>query len=344
MRSLLILILALTLASQASAQPATDRLRLTRGNDAGEVTDMSPLEVTVNSPTTGEHKVPVNTIKAILFHGEPSELSQARVSVGNGSYDKALVALKKVDSAELKRDFVKQEAEFFKAYCAAKSALAGSGEIGDAGRQFSNFVRAYPKNYHYLEAAEIMGDLLMAGARYEPAEKFYGELAKAPWPDYKMRAAVAMGRSLQAQKKHPEAIKQFEAALAIDDDSPDGQKQKLAATLGKAVSLAESGKEDEAVGTIEKIIQDADPTEKELQARAHNALGACYEKAGRNKDALFSYLYVDVVYNTVPDSHAEALARLATLWKAVGQEERSREARKMLQDKYAGSRWARETQ
>ena len=48
-----------------------------------------------------------------------------------------------------------------------------------------------------------------------------------------------------------------------------------------------------------------------------------------------------LLYNTVPDSHAEALSHLVPLWKAVGQDERSREAREQLQQKYATSRWAK---
>ena len=115
-----------------------------------------------------------------------------------------------------------------------------------------------------------------------------------------MRAAVAVGRTLQAQNKHAEAIKQFDAVLATTDDSADAKNQKLSATLGKAVSLAETGNVDEAVGTIEKMIQDADPEDKELHARAYNALGNCYEKAGQTKDALLAFLHVDVLYAPCP--------------------------------------------
>jgi tetratricopeptide (TPR) repeat protein len=157
-----------------------------------------------------------------------------------------------------------------------------------------------------------------------------------------MRAAVASGRSLQAQGKHPEAIQQFDAVLAMADEGPDAANQKLAATLGRAISLAETGKADESA--IEKVIVDTDTQEKQLQARAHNALGKCYEKAGRTKDALFAYLYVDIIYNTVPDAHAEALARLVPLWRAIGQDDRSRESREALQKRYAGSRWAKQLQ
>jgi tetratricopeptide (TPR) repeat protein len=336
----------LCLGSQEASRAAeADRVKLARSSEGGEVSDMTPLEVTLNRGAPGGKKIAVNQIKSILFDGEPPELAQARVNVANGAYAKAQQLLDKIDANQVKRDFIKQDVEFFQAFSAAKLALGGEGEIVEAGRRLNTFVRSYPNNYHYLEASEIMGDLLMISGRFENAQKQYAELAKAPWPDYKMRAAVAIGRSLQAQNKHAEAIQQFDSALAVTDDGgADAQNQKQAATLGKAVSLAETAKLDEAVSIIEKIIENADPQQKDLQARAYNALGSCYEKGKKDKDALLAFLHVDVLYNTVPDAHAEALAHLVPLWKAVGQEERSREAREQLLQKYAGSRWAKQLQ
>ncbi|HVT28394.1 MAG TPA: tetratricopeptide repeat protein [Lacipirellulaceae bacterium] len=320
----------------------TDRVRLAHGSEAGEITDTTPLAVTVNKGSIGSRTVAVNEIKQVQFEGEPSELSQARAHAGNGAYAKALQLLDKIDASGVQRDLIKQDIEFYKAFCAAKLALSGDGQILDAGRSLNSFVHEHPNNFHYLEAVEVMGDLLMADGRFESAEKQYAELAKAPWPDYKMRADVSVGRTLQAQNKHAEAIQKFDEALALADDSAVAQDQKLAATLGKAVSVAETGKVDEAVGTIEKVIRDADPQQKELQARAHVALGKCFEKAGKTKDALWAFLYVDIIYNTVPEVHAEALAHLIPLWKAVGQEERSRETREALQQRYPNSRWAKQ--
>jgi tetratricopeptide (TPR) repeat protein len=332
----------LAITGPATAQGESDRVRLIRGSENGEVSAMTPLEVTIDKGLPGSSSIAVNEIKSIAFDDEPSELSQARVNAANGAYENALESLEKIKRGSVDRDFIKQDIEFYKAWCAAKLALAGHGEIADAGRQLNIFVRSYPNNFHYLEAREAMGDLLMAGGGFANAEKQYAELAKAPWPAYKMRAAVAVGRSLQAQQKHPEAIRQFDAALAMPDDGADTENQRLAATLGKAVSLAETSGVDEAVGIIEKVIHDADPQQKELHARAYNALGSCYEKAGKTKDALLSYLHVDVLYNTVPEAHAEALAHLAPLWQAIGQEERAREARQVLEQRYGSSRWAKQ--
>jgi tetratricopeptide (TPR) repeat protein len=340
----LVAVLYCAVVSTAAAQGVADRVRLVRGNEIGEVAEMTPLQLTLKKGAAGDREIAVNEIRSIQFSGEPTELAQARVNAANGAYETALESLGKIDVGKLERDFVKQDIEFYKGWCAAKLALAGQGEIGDAGRQLNNFVRAYPNNFHYLAAREAMGDLLMAGGGYTNAEKQYAELAKAPWADYKMRAAVAVGRSLQAQNKHAEAIAQFDSALAKSGDAAEAQNERLAATLGKAISLAETGGADQAVGIIERVIHDADPQQKELHARAYNALGTCYEKAGKNKEALLAFLHVDVLYNTVPEAHAESLSHLEMLWKAVGQDERARESRQTLNERYAGSRWTKQAQ
>jgi tetratricopeptide (TPR) repeat protein len=299
---------------------------------------MTPLEITLDQGTGGTKKIAVHAIRGVLFGGEPAELSQARVNAKNGGYATALERLEEIDESHVERDFVRQELEYYRAYCAAKAALeTKGGPIVETGRKLNQFVRDNPQSFHYLEAAELMGDLLMASGKFSAAERQYAELAKTPWPEYKTRAGTHVGRSLQAQGKHDEAIEQFESVLNL----AAGDESARAATLGKAVSLAATDRLDEAVRLIEQVIQDADPEQRQLQARAYNALGDCYERAGRTKDALLAYLHVDVLYSTVPDAHAEALSHLIPLWESVGQEARAREAQQMLNERYAGSRWAK---
>src|ERR1700741_2072348 len=131
-------------AQTADAQGKVDRVRLAKGSEAGEVTDTTPLEVTITKSIGGNRTVAVNDIKSIQFADEPSELSQARLNANNGAFANALTNLNKIDAANVKRDLIKQDIEFYKAYCAARLALGGSGEITDAGRQLNAFVRAYP--------------------------------------------------------------------------------------------------------------------------------------------------------------------------------------------------------
>lgn len=327
--------------SPAYAQEVIDKVRTARASELGEVTDMTALEIRINKKPMGSTAIAVNDIRNVSFQGEPAELAQARTKLTAGSFTEAAELLAKINAAALDRNFIKQDVEFYQAFCAAKLALAGRGTINNAGSQLNNFVKANPKNFHQYQAIEMMGDLLAADGKLELALKQYNELAKAPWPEYKMRAAVASGVAFQSQNKHADAIAQFDGALAIAGADAKTQSEKLSATLGKAVSLAETGQLDTAVGMIEKVIQEADPEQKELHARAYNALGSCYQRAGQNKDALLAYLHVDVLYNAVPEAHAEALANLIPLWQAAGQEARAREARQILQERYAGSRWAK---
>ncbi len=337
---ILFVMLALT-CSRVFAQEVVDRVRTTLGPEVGEITKMTPVALTIAKKSGSTSQVSVNEVRDVSFDGEPSDLVQIRARMDSGNFVEAAEMLAKVKPAGVRRDYAKQEIEFLQAECAAKLALGGRGTINDAGRLLNAFVRDHPQNFHYFEAVSLMGDLLAADGRVDLAQKQYNDLAESPWPEYKMHAAVAIGRALKAQGKHDEAIAQFDIALAIAGTDAKSQHEKLSATLGKAISLSQTGKLEAAVDMIQNVIQQSDPEQKELHAIAYNALGTCYQKAGQTKDALLAFLHVDLLYNTVPEAHAEALANLAPLFRAVGQEARAREARQTLEERYPNSRWAK---
>ncbi len=92
---------------------------------------------------------------------------------------------------------------------------------------------------------------------------------------------------------------------------------------------------------VDKLLNGSNPEDAELLGPAYVALGDAHQTAGRLQDAAISYLTVDLVYNTNPAAHAEALAKLADVWEALGQPERSREAKSALQATYPDTSWAR---
>ena len=63
--------------------------------------------------------------------------------------------------------------------------------------------------------------------------------------------------------------------------------------------------------------------------------------AGDPRDALISFLTVDLVHNEAPDEHAEALFNLVDLWLQANHPERSREARRVLETTYPASPWTK---
>jgi tetratricopeptide (TPR) repeat protein len=240
------------------------------------------------------------------------------------------------------RKEVQQDYDFYLAYCAAKLALSGEGEIKEAGPKMLAWVNANPTSFHYYEACQILGDLLLALHRYDQAAVYYGKLADSPFPELKMRAGVATGRALLIEKKVAEAEKAFDGVLAVNASGDQADLQRLCATLGKARCAVEAGKADGVIKTVEDLIAKTDSTNADVMATAYNTLGAAYKKAGKNKEALMAYLHVDVLYADSADAHAEALANLIDLWIAMGQPDRANKARRTLKEEYKNSPWASE--
>src|SRR5262249_54504634 len=152
------------------------------------------------------------------------------------------------------REFVKQDYEFYKALCLAKLAMTEGGDKTAAITALRNFATAAPQNYHFYEAAEMLGDLAMASGKYADAARFYTPIAAAPWADYQLRANYSVGRALIGEKQFDQALERFEKVIGSDNTTAEAAHQKQLATVGKAACLAETGKAESAVGTLQEII------------------------------------------------------------------------------------------
>jgi tetratricopeptide (TPR) repeat protein len=188
-----------------------------------------------------------------------------------------------------------------------------------------------------------LGDLLLTRGSFAPAETYFKKVAAAPWPETQTRADLGIARARLGQGQADAALQQLDAIAQRPADSDDAKKQRLVATILKARCQAELGKVDKGVETLIDVIAKTDPEDGPLQAHAYNTLGNCYLKKGDagTKDALLAFLHVDILYNSVPERHAEALARLIPLWEAIGKPKRASEARALLRERYPQSRWAR---
>ncbi len=330
-------ILAAGIWLAASALVLADTIKTSSTTITGKITEVSPTQVTIEQRSGGEKQLPVNQIETVFYDDEPTLLKTARTAVAAGRYEDALTALEKVDAAEIKRPEVKQDLQFLKALASAKLAMAGSGGIAEAGSAMASFVSSNPTSFHYLKAAEVVGDLLVAAGKAEAAQRYYGEVAKAPWPDYQMRAGVAIGRAQLTEGKPGEAMKTFQQVLDTEAQGELAEQQRLAATLGKARCLNQSGKADETIALVQGVIEKAEPETTELHAKAYNILGAAHRKAGRPKEALMAFLHTDVLYFTSPEDHAEALRNLAELWKELQKPDRAAEAEQILKERYRQS-------
>lgn len=331
------LLILLLLAEPALA---ADVVRLVSGrSQSGEVTKVTRDAVTLErrgEPTT----VPVDQIKSILFEAEPSALGQARLNVASGGYETALESLRPL-VASASDDLIGQEIKFYTALCQTRLAIAGKGDAKIAGRMLSSFVKKHGQSFHYYEAVEAIGDLYVSLGSPDRAERMYGLMAKSSLMSLKLRAALLAGRAAQQAGDSTKALRRFDAVIGAKAQGPLIEPIRREARLAKAVALAQSDRLDESLDVLRGVVQGLDPDDVAANAAAYNALGRCYEASDRPTDALFAYLHTDLLFDSDQATHAEALGRLAELWKTVGKQDAARDAADRLRRQYASSPAAR---
>ncbi len=328
----------------AAAQPAhaqLDQVFLGKGiPNRGTIVEMGRDQIMLDMKPTPK-PFPVNEIVRVTFANEPSELNSARNAIMQRNYGSALLELRKLEGMEPERDLIRQDIEFYKALALAKTAQSeGAEKVAAAATAMLNFVKAAPQNFHFYEAAAVLGDLAMSAGNYADAARYYGPIAGAPWADYQMRANYSIGRALAGDKQYEQALAKFEAVIAVEAATPEATKQKLLATVGKANCLCETGKVADAISLLQEIIQKNETQDAAVLGRTYNALGTCHLKMNQPKEALLAFLHTDLMYTSDADAHAEALYRLTKLWDEVNKHERATAARSTLSERYAGTIWA----
>ena len=327
-----------------AAAQAVDRVRLLdRGEVTGEITGTTPDAVEINDARSGEaKKVPIETIRDVLIGDEPDVLRNARgmLQRRDGARATAELANLTAQDTDGASPLVLAELDFVRAGAAALGAMAAGTGQDAAVQGLKTFVSKHAKSHHTYEAWELLGDLHGQTGNYAEAATAYTALEKGP-PALRVRAARAKAGLLFEQGKFAEAAGEFENAtkIATNPDDQASARQKRAADLGRARCVARQGQAPEAVKLIDAVVKAADPEDSDTLALAYNALGDAHRAGGQDQDALIAFLTVDLVYNSRPESHAEALYNLAELWEKAGNPERSREARQSLEGSYPDSPW-----
>jgi hypothetical protein len=123
--------------------------------------------------------------------------------------------------------------------------------------------------------------------------------------------------------------------------------------LGKAAVLVAAKKNGDAVRTLESLLNENESEDAAFLAKAYNLLGTALRQSDKDKDALFAFLHVDLLYSpnaaahadppprADAAAHAEALYNLAELWEIFHRADRAEHARQTLEQQYKDSPWTR---
>jgi len=326
-------------ASQLMAQ-AVDTVYLTTGAPkSGQVKQMSPEKVVLYQNGI-DVPFDVNQITRVSFADDPQELRRGRDAAVAGRYEEALTSLKEVNKNAIARDTVKQDVDFYIAYCQGKLALQGTGDKTAAMQALGRFISGAKTNYHFYAASELFGDVAVSAGKFDFAKSAYAAVEQAPWGDYKMRATILSAKVLLAQDKYAEALANYTKVANATLNTPEANRQKLFGRVGAALCQAHTGKAEEGIKTINSIIAKNDPQDMELFGKAYNALGACYMTQKKDKEAALAYLHTDILFFSDAEVHAESLYYLYKLWDKMQKTDRATQARKLVMQRYPGTRWA----
>lgn len=314
-----------------------DRIYPHKGNVvSGVVKAITRDEVSVQVGSNVQ-PIPSNTIRRIIFEGDPAQLSSGRNSILDGQFEAGLAEIQRTDVSKLVRDESKADYMFYLAFATSKQALAGRDDLNKSVKLMREFVGKYPQSWHFYEAAQALGDLAMA-LNSPDAAKYYSALSLSPFPEYKLKAAYLEGLAWQKAGSPDKAAEKFNLVAGAQIQSVEGVRFQKLSKIGLAMALAQGNKAEEAVKELGPLIEQNDPADLEVSARLYNAHGFALLKKQDTEGAALAFLHTDLLFSAVPDAHVESLKHLIELWNKLGQPDRAAATRSRLEQLYPGTK------
>jgi tetratricopeptide (TPR) repeat protein len=225
------------------------------------------------------------------------------------------------------KKFAARHLQYKVARLTARQAEDDPARVGEAVAALTRFKKDHPDGWQLLHCCRLLARLQSDQGDFEGARKTYEELAATPnvAPDTKQECDLEVARALIRGKQVAEAENKLRDVLK---GLPANDPQAVRAQVLLAECAGASGKLDEAVRQLEeRIAQTSDPA---LKAWAYNTLGETYRLNNRPKDALWGYLWVDVIYHQDRREHARALEQLAKLFDELGDKMRAKQYQEKL--------------
>lgn len=213
-----------------------------------------------------------------------------------------------------------------------RALLAGTDEKlrKEALSALNQFKKEHRDSWQIIPVSHLLAQLALDQNDPAGARQAYEDLAATPKlpKEVRQESELLAAQMLVRGKRHGEAQKRLEDILKA---LPPNDPQAVRVQVYLAECHANAGPEnvDKAVQQLEEIISKTqDP---ELKALAYNAQGDCYRAHGRTRDALWPYLWVDVVWNQDRQEHLKAVTQLAKLFEEIGDNSRAKQYQEKLQ-------------
>jgi tetratricopeptide (TPR) repeat protein len=226
-----------------------------------------------------------------------------------------------------KSKFARRHVQYKIARLLARQAEDDPDQGEAAVAALTAFQKEHPDSWQITPSAKLLARLQIDRGETDAAVKTYEQLAATPnIPDeVKQECDLLESEALIRGKKFPEAEQKLKALLK---KSSGDELQAIRIRIYLAECQGAAGKLSDAVAQLDRLI--AQTPDRTLKALAYNAMGDCYRLNGKSRDALWSYLWVDVIYPQDRDEHTKALDQLAKLFEEQGDKSRAKQYREKL--------------
>lgn len=244
---------------------------------------------------------------------------------------------------EAKDEKIKRHFEFKLAKLMVRQADDDDALTEAAMDKLIKFKKEHTGGWQISHAVKLLVKMQMDKQDFEAAQKSAAELAALPGlsKDLKRDADISLAQVMTGAKKFTEAEKKLQdLSKGLAPDDPQAPRIQMA----MAQCMAGNGKLDQAEPLLQAIISNA--TDNDLKAQAYNTLGECLMAGKKSEDALWAFLWVDVMYHQNRQEHARALYHLYKLFKERQDDAKAKACREKLEkDKqFAGLEYQRKIQ
>lgn len=324
-------LLGLVIASPAVAQDTVEyrdlssgQVQTTKGNILEEGVGGINLRATGGSATL---KVAPSQIVQVIYADLPKGLNldypTALSAEKEREYEKALRQYEKVLPMIPPDTNSRRQAEFRIAML--KTNLIGDDEesvsLSEATSTLKDFINTYSSSWQFTSASQALARLQLSDGKFDDALSTLKKLNDAPDLQESTKEQVNLmivDALLRTDNRKAEAKQKIDELLAsLPNSSPQRQNLEIYSLVAD-----ENVDIDKAIKTLEGVIEKS--TEPSIRALAYNTMGDLFMQNGKNRDAMWSYLWVDVVYSQDPQQQMNAVTSLRSIFEQLGDTKRAK--------------------
>lgn len=337
--------LFLLIGSQAMSQPAKEKDKVVRrdrkgvtSTATGTILDESPAGIRIKLDNKAKDEVIPGTEVQSVLYGDYAVPVVKAISTANGlevarnytgliqSYEDILKMPEMRTVSPGARRYIE-----YRLLQTRATVAETDDQIKSVITSLRDFVKNNPQSYQFPLAARTLGRLLADTGDFAGALKVFEDLEKlASVPNEIKLEATAATIDIAYQAEKYDEVKAKLAKIQGDANASDSMKNRAA-----VYQLAIDAATGDLTATVKKIEESISKTQDGgLRGLCYNVLGDVYMAKGQKREAMWSYLWVDQVYNQDRGEHLKSMSRLIKIFEADNDPEKV----KMYKEKVNRSR------